>query len=105
MNEISLDVSALPQAITIGRRTETGVLDVRIDCSAWLAEWPGLRVSLWVTPPGGAAAPVPTRMDGKVLVWPISDTDTACSGQGTMEVVGEANGVRKLSSIAKTNIT
>lgn len=98
-------VNALPTNIGIGRQTETGVTDIRIDCAPWLAIWPELSLSIWVTPPGGAAAyPAATHMEGDILVWDVNDGDTAVKGTGTMEVMGLAEGLKKLSSVATTHI-
>lgn len=105
MNKLDCNVLCLPDEITIGRRTETGVLEVRIDCTGWLAFWPKLSMSAWVTPPHSSAAyPAATRMDGKVLVWSVSNADTAVEGTGTLEVVGVAPGQKKLSAATKTRI-
>lgn len=105
MNRKSYDVNSLPETIVIGRRTETGVLAVRFDCTAWFAYWPDLSLSILVTPPGGSMPYLAkTYMDGKVLVWDVSDIDTAAEGFGTLEIMGKAAGRKKLSAIAKTQI-
>ena len=99
------NVNGLPTDLIIGRQTETGVLDIHIDCAPWLAIWPELTLSIWVTPPGGAAAyPAPTHMEGDVLVWDVNSADTAVEGKGTMEVMGLAEGLKKLSSITTTQV-
>ena len=101
---MTYNVDRLPKSFTLGRRTETGVEEVRINCYAWLERWPNLRLSLWVTPPSGAPYIAATHMDGTELVFPITDTDTAFTGRGTAEVIGEAQNVRKLSAIVEVNI-
>ena len=104
-NMQTYDVVHLPEVITIGRQTETGVMDIRIDCLGWKVYWPTLSISLWVTPPGGwASYEASTYMDGNTLVWKVNASDTAVEGFGTMEVVGIAPGQKKLSSIAKTRV-
>lgn len=98
-------INELPRTIILGRQTETGVNEVRLDCAEWLALWPKLSISVWVTPPGGDVAyPAATHMEGGVLVWTVNDSDTAAAGSGTMEVLGVADGVRKLSAIATTRV-
>ncbi len=104
MNRVDCKIESLPRKLTLGRMTEKGVKEVRIDCSEWLEKWPTLRLSLWVTPPRGAAYKPTVSRSGKEVVWLINDTDTASTGHGTVEVVGEANGVRKLSQIIETII-
>ena len=101
MNRKLYEVVSPPDTIVIGRRTETGVMTIRIDCTGWLTFWPSLVIGLWVTPPGGEAYTASTYMDGNVLVWPITDDDTARAGWGTVELVGEADGLGKLSGAIK----
>lgn len=103
MNRKQYEVTSLPGEIVIGRQTETGVLAVRIDCTAWLTYWPNLALSIWVVPPGGASAYIAsTHVEGKVLVWDVNNADTATAGMGSMEIVGTAAGQRKLSAVTKT---
>lgn len=99
------NINSLPTALVIGRQTETGVTDIRIDCAPWLAIWPELDLSIWVTPPGGAAAyPAATHQEGDILVWDVNSGDTAVEGRGSMEVMGVAEGLKKLSSITATQV-
>ena len=98
-------INSLPGKITLGRHTETGVEEVRIDCAPWLTRWPQLSIGLMVTPPGGASAyPAAVHMDGAELVWPISASDTAAAGEGRLEVVGLAADVKKISAICTTQV-
>lgn len=98
-------VNSLPSVVNLGRQTETGVQEIRIDCAPWIARWPTLTYHIWVTPPRGEAAyPASTRMDGTVLVWEVNGSDTAVAGRGTMEIVGMAEGKKKLSAIVVTAI-
>lgn len=98
-------INDLPSDLVIGRQTETGVLDIRIDCAPWLALWPELDLYIWVTPPGGGAQyPAHAYLDGEVLVWEVNSGDTAVEGRGTIEVVGIADGLRKLSTITTTQV-
>lgn len=45
-------IDTLPSRLTLGRQTETGVTDIRIDMSEWLKQWPELAISIWPTRPG-----------------------------------------------------
>lgn len=105
MNKQQYEVNNLPTQIVIGHQTETGVTSIYFDCTSWLASWPDLVLGVWVTQPGGTAAyPAATHMEGDVLVWDVTDSDTAVPGTGTMEIVGIASGKKKLSAITKTLI-
>lgn len=98
-------INDLPSCLYLGKQTETGVREVRLDCAPWLALWPDLSVSVWVTPPGGADAyPVVTHMEGDVLVWPVMDSDTAVAGNGYVEIMGVTEGKKKLSATVSTYI-
>ena len=102
---VDYTINNLPAELVIGRRTETGVFDVRIDCAPWLALWPELVLVIWVTPPGGGEQyPAATHMEGDVLVWDVNLVDTAVEGKGTMEVMGLAEGLKKLSTITTTQV-
>lgn len=96
---IIYSINNLPKALTIGKQTETGVTQIGFDCAEWLSNWSNLALSAMVTPPGGEAAyPATTEMDGSVLVWTVSRADTVTSGRGTVEILGVADGLRKLSA-------
>ena len=43
-------IDTLPNRLTLGRQTETGVNDIRIDMSEWLKQWHELAISIWPTP-------------------------------------------------------
>lgn len=96
-------IDSLPGTLVLGKQTEHGVASIRIDCSPWLAIWSDMVVSAWVTPPGGAAAyPADTHMESDVLVWDVGASDTATAGSGYVEVMGVADGKKKLSATAVT---
>lgn len=98
-------VDNMPRLVLLGRHTETGVEEIRIDCAPWLALWPDLEISVWAVPPGSDAAyPASTHMEGDVLVWPVCTADTATKGEGMLEVRGIANGRKKLSATTTTRI-
>ena len=105
MNRKQYEIDNLPTQIVIGHQTETGVTSIYFDCTSWLASWPDLVLGVWATQPGGTAAyPATTHMEGDVLVWDVTDSDTAVPGVGTVEIVGITTGKKKLSAIAKTQI-
>ena len=98
-------IDTLPSRLTLGRQTETGVNDIRIDMSEWLRQWPGLAISIWPTRPGEKAAyPADTYMDGSSIIWRVNSADTAIAGSGTAQIMGVADGQKKLSKIMTTYI-
>lgn len=98
-------IDCLPNIIYLGRQTENNVREIRVDCTAWIERWPDLIISAYVTPPDrGSAYLANTRMDGSVLCWTVDASDTARSGTGTVEFLGVADGLRKLSAACQTLI-
>lgn len=97
-------IDHLPSRLSIGRETETGVTDIRIDCTDWLERWPGMVVAAIFCPPGGTPYILDTEMNGNSLVWHVRDTDTATPGIGQLELTGEADGKRKLSALVDVQV-
>lgn len=97
-------IDHLPSRLSIGRETETGVTDIRIDCTDWLERWPGMTVAAIFCPPGGTPYILATEMSGASLVWHVTDADTATPGTGRMEIVGEMDGRRKVSATVKVSV-
>ena len=101
---MAYSIDRMPERISIGRETETGVTDVMIDCGAWVMKWPGMVLHAIHTPEGGAPYILQTETDGGVLVWHVTDADTATPGTGRMEIVGETDGQRKVSAMVKVSV-
>lgn len=101
---MAYSIERMPERISIGRETETGVTDVMIDCGAWVSKWPGMALHAIYTPEGGAPYILQTETDGGVLVWHVTDADTATPGTGRMEIVGETDGRRKVSAMVKVYV-
>ena len=97
-------IDHLPSRLSIGRETETGVTDIRIDCTDWLERWPGMTVAAIFCPPGGTPYILDTEMNGNSLVWHVRDTDTSTPGIGQLELTGEADGKRKLSALVDVQV-
>ena len=97
-------IDHLPSRLSIGRETETGVTDIRIDCTDWLERWPGMVVAAIFCPPGGTPYILDTEMSGNSLIWHVRDTDTATPGVGQLELTGEADGKRKLSALVDVQV-
>lgn len=102
------DVANLPKIlpIPIGHQTETGVERIGFDVSGWLKMWPGLELSVWVTLPGASAAHPAANVElrGSYLYWTPDEVDTSMAGNGTVEIMGKADGIKKLSAVAPTLI-
>lgn len=101
---MAYSIDRMPERISIGRETETGVTDVMIDCGAWFRKWPGMTLHAIHTPEGGAPYILQTETDGGVLVWHVTDADTATPGTGLVEIVGETDGRRKVSAMVKVSV-
>lgn len=101
---MAYSIERMPERISIGRETETGVTDVMIDCVAWVSKWPGMALHAIHTPEGGAPYILQTETDGGVLVWHVTDADTATPGTGLVEIVGETDGRRKVSATVKVSV-
>ena len=98
-------INRMPKEIPIGIQTEEGVCIVAIDCSPWVEQWPGMVCSAMHTRPGESTAyPVTCEWDGHILRWVVSLADTEIPGQGIVEIIGLADGKRKLSGKTHTKI-
>lgn len=92
-------INHLPQTITIGIQTESGVEEIGFDVKPWLDKMDGLKLSIWHTRPGEDAAypAADVELVGTVLYWRPNATDTAIGGVGKVEVLGMTEDRRKLS--------
>lgn len=100
-----IDVLQHVPLIHVGRQTEAGVESIGFDCASWMAKWPGMELSVWVTAPGADTAyEAQTHMDGNIIVWDVSGGDTMTPGKGYVEVLGMVDGRRKLSARVPTMV-
>ena len=98
-------IGSLPPLLVLGRQTETGVERVGFDCAEWLNEWPDMTLSLWVKRSGDVGAyPVATEMSGTTVVWTVDGADTAIPGKGCAEIIGSAEGLKKVSETVCTYV-
>lgn len=96
---IIFPIDHLPPVIPVGVQTSKGVMEIGFNVSRWLDQWPDMTFRLWVTRPTEAAAyPAEAEMEGSVLVWHVSDVDTAIKGLGKVEVAGESGSNVKILS-------
>lgn len=105
MKDSPYNVCALPPMIHVGHQTEEGVCVVEFDVSDWLDKWPELKCSVHPTRPGESVSyPAVCEQNGASLKWFVSLSDTALAGSGTVEILGRAPGIRKLSATTHTYI-
>ena len=99
-------IDKLPQVIPIGIQTESGVGEICFDVKPWVDAFGSLTMSVWLTRPGDSAAyPAENvNLDGNILCWTPNEVDTAISGMGRVEILGFAEGKRKLSGYCDTII-
>ena len=87
--------------VTVARHMDNAVDEVLIDCTAWLRTYPDLtsyRVEI-KSPQDVVYISASAKMDGDVLRWLITDSDTGVSGDGRYQVVATGvNGERKTST-------
>lgn len=99
-------IKHLPQVIPVGIQTESGVGEICFDVKPWVDAFGDLTLSVWLTRPGDSAAyPAKNvKLDGNILCWTPNEVDTAISGMGRVEILGFAEGKRKLSGYCDTII-
>lgn len=91
-------VDHLPREIPVGYQTEHGVERVGFDVSTWVKKWPGMGFQLWASVPGtDTSYPAKSSREGNILFWDVNLADTAVAGRGVVEVVGLADGVKKIA--------
>ena len=91
-------VDHLPREIPVGYQTEHGVERVGFDVSTWVKKWPGMGFQLWASVPGtDTSYPAKSTREGNILFWDVGLADTAVAGRGVVEVVGLADGVKKIA--------
>lgn len=90
----------------IGRKLDSGVERVEIDCTSWREKYPNLTdYRIEVTAPNGVVYMPVVTMQDNVLVWEIKRSDTAVNGQGKYQIVATgADGERKTSHAASLGV-
>lgn len=95
------------QPLFIGREDDHGVREVAIDCAEWRAAYPQLtEYRVEVTSPSGIVYIASgTHWRGSVLVWPVTDSDTAVPGMGKYQIVATgADGARMTSDCLPVHV-
>lgn len=101
MEIIEINASS-PQNITVGRSTENGVTQVRIDLADIINQYPNLTsYQVILKSPSKITYPAVTERSGDTLIWLVTAADTAVSGKGFYEIVGYGeNEEKKLAPYA-----
>lgn len=90
------DINSLPSIIPIGKQGEGDVTPIEFDVSDWVADYPGLPISISVTDPQDSTNAIPflaagVTLSGNTLTWLVGRDATQHAGLGTV-VVRCANG-------------
>lgn len=112
LRELKYKVGALSSVIIpLGIQGETGATTIRIDFSEWLEDGTDGYPTISVLTPNGTRYPAATNREDEIIedgshsvvVWPITDVDTAEFGDGliTMSLYSE-DGVLMKSANART---
>ena len=94
------------KGIPLGVQGENRATQVEFDTRPWFREYPSGTVSA-VARRDGDPAPYPLTLDVEdgTAVWQVSDTDTAKSGEGAVELTMTSGGARVRSLTFKTLVT
>lgn len=83
---MAFDVCKLSR-LALGRQGENAATVIEIDISEWMAQWPYADIQvLHQRYDEDVPYEVETVLDGSVLVWTVTDTDTAIPGKGYAEI-------------------
>lgn len=100
------DIDRLPANIIIGKQTENGVTPVSVSVERWIEKWGDMAFSVWhAVPDCDSAYQAQSHMEGDILVWDVTDSDTMRCGCGKVIIMGTLpTGERKLSATRNTVI-
>lgn len=103
MRTISCKLEDLKNMVLhIGYEGENDYTSVRIDAGSVFAQYPEAVPSLKVQPPKGNMYPVIVTRDGDIVIWNVSDSDTASNGNGEIQLTFTENTVVVKSCTGKT---
>lgn len=72
--------------IQLGQQGENRATEFQIDVSSWLKEWPNGEFSAMIKTPSGQYKPLSIYLDGNILHWVVTGSETAEHGIGTLEI-------------------
>lgn len=103
MRTISCKLEDLKNMVLhIGYEGENDYTSVRIDAGSVFAQYPEAVPSMKVQPPKGNMYPVIVTRDGDIVIWNVSDSDTASNGNGEIQLTFTENTVVVKSCTGKT---
>ena len=100
INLCALDTGSL----TLGYVGENDHTQIRINCASVFSDYPTATASMLVKAPSGVVYPKEITTDGNVIVWTVSDSDTASAGTGQIQLTFTEDGVIVKTVIAVTNV-
>ena len=100
VNLCALDTGSL----TLGYVGENDHTQIRINCASVFADYPAAVVSMTVKAPSGVVYPREVETDGQVVIWTITDSDTASAGNGQIQLTFTEDGTIVKTVIAVTTV-
>lgn len=100
VNLCALDTGSL----TLGYVGENDHTQIRINCASVFADYPSAVVSMTVKAPSGVVYPREVETDGQVVIWTITDSDTASAGNGQIQLTFTEDGTIVKTVIAVTTV-
>jgi hypothetical protein len=87
VSDITYKINDLPELLTIGYLGEGKVQEIRIDCLEWIEKYPaGVIEATFIEPQSREVLQMATRMDGSVLVIPVTKGMTRKEGAGSVNI-------------------
>lgn len=100
VNLCALDTGSL----TLGYVGENDHTQIRINCASVFADYPAAVVSMTVKAPSGVVYPREVETDGQIVIWTITDSDTASAGNGQIQLTFTEDGTIVKTVIAVTTV-
>ena len=100
INLCALDTGSL----TLGYVGENDHTQIRINCASVFADYPSAVVSMTVKAPSGVVYPREVETDGQIVIWTITDSDTASAGNGQIQLTFTEDGTIVKTVIAVTTV-
>ena len=94
-----------PGTLYLGVQGEDHAKTIAFDCAAWAQQYGPGEVQLLHRRCGEADPyPVPLRKEGDLVIWDVSNVDTACTGKGEAQLLYFVDGKLAKSSLATTDV-
>lgn len=100
-----LNLSAIDTgALNLGFVGENEHTQYRINCASVFTEYPNAVASMLVKSPSGVVYPKTITTDGSVIVWTVTESDTAEAGSGQIQLTFTESGAIVKTVIAATSV-